>query len=712
VKELDEFQPYGDLSELNVRGDLLGAVGKETLERIARGYLDLLGTSAAIYETDGSYATALFSSGYCKFLDGSSRNLCNTADNAAALASGKWLCHESCWTDASRISIETGRPYDLKPCHGGIDIFAVPIMASGKVVGAINCGYGSPPSDDKTVGELAEKFKVDGEKLRAAASEYKERPEFVIEAVKRQVLLSAELIGEIYARSKLAAELSRKGAEDLQASRHELLNILESISDGFFTLNRQWRYTYLNTNAGRMVQRNSKDLIGKIIMDEFPEMVGTPYFQLYGHAMQTGEVRHFEEYYPPLDKWYEGVIYPYPDGISIYFQDVTERKRANDAMLELQQKLSSHLEQTMFAVIEWDREFKVRYWNPAAEKIFGYTREEAQTRRGPELIVPVSVRAQVDAVWDALLNQQGGSYSMNENVAKDGRTIICEWFNTPLADKNGGVTGVMSLVNDITDRKKMEVELNELNVNLKKRVDEEVEKNRRIDQLMFEQSRHIAMSELLVNIAHQWRQPLNAVAVVAQDVRDAYRHGELDTKYLDESIGALMSEVFSLSKTLEMFKDFQEKEKETVRFTAAEAVEKSLSLMGEYFKYKNVTLDIEMDRDVKIEGRPNEFSQAVLNILTNAKDVFEGRDIKDGIIKIRLFEGPEDGKAVLVIADNAGGIRPEIIDKVFDLYFTTKHKTRGTGLGLYMSRVIIEHNFKGSLRVRNADGWTEFTIEV
>jgi C4-dicarboxylate-specific signal transduction histidine kinase len=119
-----------------------------------------------------------------------------------------------------------------------------------------------------------------------------------------------------------------------------------------------------------------------------------------------------------------------------------------------------------------------------------------------------------------------------------------------------------------------------------------------------------------------------------------------------------------------------------------------------------------MDPKIKILGRPAEFSQAVLNILTNSKDVFEGRDVENGIIKVRLFGSSQDEPATLVISDNGGGIRQDIMEKIFDLYFTTKHKTRGTGLGLYMSRVIIEHSFKGALRVRNIDGWAEFTIEV
>lgn len=613
---------------------------------------------------------------------------------------------------------------------------------------------------------------------------------------------------------------------DLQNSKLELLNILESISDGFFTLNRQWRYTYLNSNAGKMVKRDSKDLMGKIILEEFPEIVDSPYYRLYDHVMKTGEVKHFEEYYPTLERWYEGTIYPYPDGISIYFQDVTERKRTEDSLLQLQRKLSYHLEQTMFGVIEWDREFKVRYWNPAAERIFGYTREEAQNRWAPELIIPKSIHSEIDSVWNALLNQSGGSYNTNENITKDGKTIICEWFNTPLVDNNGNVTGVMSLANDVTerktieerdktilrtstdgfiivnadgkfidvndafcgmtgytredllnirirdieasespedtrrhiqriidngsdrfesrhrtrdgriidvevsinyirdsglffaflrdatDRKKMEIELGELNRNLQRRVNEEVEKNRWKDQVMFEQSRHVSMGELLVNIAHHWRQPLNAISVLAQEIRDANMFHDLTDDYLDSTVKTIMGELQSLSDTIDNFRSFYHAEKEKSRFSIATAVEKSLSLMEGYFKNRKIAIEIDVKEDVVVEGYQNEFSRVILSVLNNTKDIFEERGIENGHIKIKLQKESETGKATLRISDDGGGINDDIIDKIFDPYFTTKPKARGTGLGLYMAKSVVEKNMSGTMRAQNTEGGLEVIIEL
>ena len=137
-------------------------------------------------------------------------------------------------------------------------------------------------------------------------------------------------------------------------------------------------------------------------------------------------------------------------------QEIEERKRAEEALLESRQRMALHVEQTPLAVIEWDLGFRATAWNPAAERIFGFPAQEALGRHATETIVPPDVRPQVDKVWDALLLQRGGNRSTNENVTRDGRSILCEWYNTPLRDKQGRVLGVASLVQDITEKKKAE----------------------------------------------------------------------------------------------------------------------------------------------------------------------------------------------------------------------------------------------------------------
>ena len=139
-------------------------------------------------------------------------------------------------------------------------------------------------------------------------------------------------------------------------------------------------------------------------------------------------------------------------------EDITERKRAEEAVRQSEQRMRLHVQQTPLAVIEWDLELRVSKWNPGAVRIFGYTEEEALGRHFA-FLVPPSAKEQVDRVWDALRVKKGGERSTNENVTKDGRTILCEWYNTPLVNAEGQVIGFASLAEDITERKRAEAAL-------------------------------------------------------------------------------------------------------------------------------------------------------------------------------------------------------------------------------------------------------------
>ncbi len=235
---------YGDLMELNKDGLILNSVGQDVLTEIVNDYLSLLETSTAIYEKDGNYALGIFSSGWCRFLDEASRKLCETDSNDTALNSRKWHCHESCWRDASLKAIENGTPVDIE-CKGGIRLYALPINANNEIIGALNFGYGNPPSDYNKLLQIADDYKVPVEQLVKLASEYETRPSYIIDLAKKRLMASANLIGEIVNRKiseKQIRELN-EGLESLVSEKtKELKERIEEL-ERFYeaTINREYR---------------------------------------------------------------------------------------------------------------------------------------------------------------------------------------------------------------------------------------------------------------------------------------------------------------------------------------------------------------------------------------------------------------------------------------------------------------------------------------
>ncbi|MDX9747793.1 MAG: PAS domain S-box protein [Paludibacter sp.] len=217
-RELHEeyFEPvYGDITRVNAGGLIMTALGENYLKNIVSDFMVLLETSCAVYERNGDYAMGIFSSGWCQFMDNASFELCSTSDLKSALCSGKWLCHESCWNEASKKAIETREPVDIE-CNGGIHLYAVPIFSENDVIGAINFGYGNPPQDMATLERLAERYKVNTDHLLQLAREYKTRPPYIIDLAKKRLAGAAELIGLIVQRnqSQQALRIAKEKAEE------------------------------------------------------------------------------------------------------------------------------------------------------------------------------------------------------------------------------------------------------------------------------------------------------------------------------------------------------------------------------------------------------------------------------------------------------------------------------------------------------------------
>lgn len=230
------------------------------------------------------------------------------------------------------------------------------------------------------------------------------------------------------------------------------------------------------------------------------------------------------------------------------------------------------------------------------------------------------------------------------------------------------------------------------------------------EQMLLQQGRQAAMGEMVGNITNQWRQPLSTLGQMIQQVPVTFTRGELDKKYLDDVAKKSMALIHQMSSTLNDFRNFFRTDKEKVKFRVNAEVQRTLMLLEGSFDMHGIHVEVHGSDDPYIFGYPNEFSQVLLNILMNAKDEFAKKAVQAPRVHITM--GGENGRTVVTIADNAGGIPEEIMGKIFDPYFTTKEPKSGTGVGLFMSKTLIEKNMGGSLSVRNNDAGAEFCIEL
>ena len=229
----------------------------------------------------------------------------------------------------------------------------------------------------------------------------------------------------------------------------------------------------------------------------------------------------------------------------------------------------------------------------------------------------------------------------------------------------------------------------------------DIEDLKRKENLMAEQTKLAAMGEMLGNIAHQWRQPLNIISMSSSNLKLKNDIGELCSSTLSESLSLILRTTNHLSDTIDTFNDFLKTDKEKSFFNVNENIKNSISLVDSFFKNFNIDIILELEEGIFINSVANEFSQAFINILNNAKDaiVLNLKDDENGLIKIKTKK--IDNFIEILVLDNALGVDKDILNKIFEPYFTTKHKYQGTGLGLYMTRKIINSSMGGEISVQN-----------
>jgi len=366
----------------------------------------------------------------------------------------------------------------------------------------------------------------------------------------------------------------------------------------------------------------------------------------------------------------------------------------------------------------------ITYVNDEFCKISGYSRKELVGKNHNIVRHPDVPKERFKRFWETILAKKIWKGTV-KNRAKDGSTFYVNTTVIPITDYHGDIVEFVAIRYDVTESvelqeklKKKERELEELNKDLERRVEEataqlrelnlsleericeEVAKNRQKDRMMFQQAKLASLGEMLGNIAHQWRQPLMELSILlykikkGKDIEEVYERGN--------------AIVERMNQTIIDFQNFFRPDRRPERFAAADAVRQTLSIMEGSLKKEHIDVRLAVEGACEIYGFKNEFSQVMLNLIGNAKDALRK---KEGERKIDIEIKERDDGVHIVVQDNGGGIDESIIHRIFEPYFTTKEEGEGTGLGLYMSKLIVERS-GGKLFAANEGEGAKFEVVV
>jgi ABC-type amino acid transport substrate-binding protein/nitrogen-specific signal transduction histidine kinase len=257
---------------------------------------------------------------------------------------------------------------------------------------------------------------------------------------------------------------------------------------------------------------------------------------------------------------------------------------------------------------------------------------------------------------------------------------------------------------------KLKKQIEQLNNSLEQKVKSEIKKNREKEKLMLHQSRLAQMGEMISMIAHQWRQPLNSLSVLNQTVVLKYKKGKIDDKFIEYFNLNSNKQIQNMSKTIDDFRNFFKPEKSEIEFYVNDIISNTITMVEPIFVVQNIEINFDNNFKYKALGYPNELGQAILNLINNAKDALVENNIEHKKISITLIK--DDENIIIEIKDNAGGIPKDIIGKIFDPYFSTKDDKNGTGLGLYMTKMIIEDHCQGKIEVNNDQDGAVFRLKL
>jgi PAS domain S-box-containing protein len=459
-------------------------------------------------------------------------------------------------------------------------------------------------------------------------------------------------------------------SREFEKSLALLQGITEGTTDAIFVKDLQGRYRMMNSSGARFLGRQAEDVIGKDDVELFNQESGRQIMERDREVVRSGEMQTYEEAGTAggVARIYLSNKGPFRDpngeivGLLGICRDITDRKRAEEEIRASQRRLQTHLENTPLAAIEWDTEFRVASWNPAAEHIFGYSRAEAMGRHG-SFMVPAQFREHVDRVWRDLIALKGGARSTNDNITSDGRTISCEWYNTPLVDDSGRVLGVASLVQDVTERVALE---------------ERLRQSQKME----------AVGRLAGGIAHDFNNLLTVILGYSQLLTDGLPAGSR----LADSTAQIKSAADRAAGITRQLLAFSRKTILSPRLIDLNNVMLNLDSMLRRLIGEDIEVLAVPARDLgTVKADPGQIEQVLMNLALNARDAMpNGGKLTLETSNVELDEDyAQEHRSVvpgqyvmLAVSDTGIGMSPETKAHIFEPFYTTKELGKGTGLGL------------------------------
>ena len=470
-------------------------------------------------------------------------------------------------------------------------------------------------------------------------------------------------------------------------AEQQVVDIVESIGDAFYALDREWRYTYVNQQAAELAGRERKSLIGKNIWEEFPEKIGgLDYIQLH-RAMGGGTKTYFESFYEPLKIWCEISVYPSSSGLSVFVRDITKRKRT---LLQLREQ-AALLDQASDGIAVRDVEHDlVTYWNRGAERMYGWAANEILGKDIRNFVYAGGTE-EFDNAREILL-EKGEWNGELHHLTKSGKQIISDARWTLVRDEQGEPKSIFVINMDVTEKKTLEAQF-------------------------YRAQRMESVGTLASGIAHDLNNLLTPITTAVHLLKrrlpseeDQHVLSVLDTNA--HNAADLIRQVLSFAKGVKG---------ERMSLQANHLIKEIAKTLGHTFP-KSIQIEVSLAEDLwTISGDPTQIHQVLMNLCVNARDAMpHGGTLRIRAENTRVDEsyvakhaGASPGVYVLIkVADTGTGIPPGILDRVFEPFFTTKELGKGTGLGLSTSLAIVKSH-GGFINVYSEQGrGTEFRIHL